>query len=199
MNERKKTIGLIVLCCLLFLFAGARFWSMAADSRQQDETNSRTSPIQQRIVSNVGPHLMKMDPFQDLGLSSEQRRKIDEIINASMPKLPPPGAGGSPGRRHVLITIGPGPQPAPDAGMPAAAQTQGVAADSGPDRPVTIRAAIPIDKIRAILTPEQQRKFDEMHKMPIGSGGPMVTGPAAGGPGGMVLMHRGQDGPQGTP
>ena len=160
MDDRKKTIGMIVLCCLLFLFAGVRFWSMAADSRQQAELNSRNSPIQQRIVSKYGPPKMEKDPFGELDLTAEQRRKIDDIMNSSMPKKLP-----APGPNHV------------------------------------VRMTLPMDKIRAILTPEQQRKFDQMHsesgKPGDTSGGPMVTGSAAnpppGGPGGLVFMRGRQE------
>ena len=57
-----------------------------------------------------------------------------------------------------------------------------------------------MDRIRAILTPEQQRKFDQMHKQdtmsdkmqPLGAPpgpGPSAT-PPAGGPGNMVFLGR---------
>jgi Spy/CpxP family protein refolding chaperone len=167
MDDRKKTIGMIVLCCLLFLFVGVRFWSMATASRQQEELNSRSSPIQQRIVSRVGPPRMALkDPFGELGLTAEQRRKIDDIMNASMTELPPSGAGGG-ARRNVLFTMGAGPVP-PGPG-------EALTAAPGPNGPHVVRITLPMDKIRAILSPEQQRKFDQMHQMRIGSGG----GPAA--------------------
>ena len=109
MDDRKKTIGMVVLCCLLFLFAGVRFWSMAADSRQQAELNSRNSPIQQRIVSKYEPPRMALkDPFGELGLTAEQRRKIDDIMNSSVSKLPPPDAGEG-AHRNVFFTMGAGP------------------------------------------------------------------------------------------
>ncbi len=153
MDDRRKTISMIVLCCLLFLFAGARFWSMAADSRQQAELNSRNPSIQQQIVSKYGPPGMKKapfgyghpgkekDPFGELGLTAEQRRKIDDIMNSSMPNLPPPGPGEA-------LTAASG------LDGPHVARTQ---------LSMNRRIRLPMDKIRAILTPEQQQTFDQMH------------------------------------
>jgi hypothetical protein len=173
-REELKTIGMIVLCCLLFLFAGVRFWSLAADSRQQAELNSRISPIKQRIVSKYEPRMMMKDPFGDgpprmekdpfgeLGLSPEQRRQIDDIMNSSMSKLPLPGAGGG-ARRNVFFTTGTGPMsPKPGEALTATPGPIGSHVVRIP-RPTNRRISLPMDKIRAILTPEQQRKFDQMH------------------------------------
>jgi Spy/CpxP family protein refolding chaperone len=74
--------------------------------QRRGKTPSRKLPAftRESLTSNVGPR--KPDPFQDLALTEEQRRKIDDILKASMPPLPPPNQGG-PGKPHLFKVVMP--------------------------------------------------------------------------------------------
>jgi len=97
MNQQGKNALLAFIACLLLLVAGSRFWSMAVVANHRAELSSHSSQIQQRIVSHVDPQgagPQRPNPFADLNLTEDQRRKIDDILDANIPKLPPPGKGG---------------------------------------------------------------------------------------------------------
>jgi Spy/CpxP family protein refolding chaperone len=151
MNQQRRNAALVAIACLLLLVAAYRFGSMAMDARSRAELNSDHSQFHPKIVSHVGPQ--RPDPFKDLDLTDEQRRKIDDILKANLPKLPPPDQGG-------------------------------------PSKPHFFKLTIPMDKIRAVLTPAQREKFDRMHAgnqkavmgMPGGAPGSFGSQPGLSGP-----------------
>lgn len=182
MNQRGRNIALIAVAIVLMLFAGSRFWSAASDWRAQAEINQHPPAIQHKIVAHAGPQ--RPDPFRDLNLTDEQRRKIDDIMQESLPN-PPPGES-RPG--PVSMVLGsrrlPNPPPPGEAGSPG---------------PRVFKISFPEDKIRAVLTPEQRAKFDEMHRRMKSQGGRrfQLGGPDAPPPGGppMLILRTGPNSP----
>jgi Spy/CpxP family protein refolding chaperone len=104
MDQKRKNVVLIAIACLLLCVAGYRFWPMAMEARSRAGLSGDPSYSHPKVVSNIGPR--KPDPFQDLALTDEQRRKIDDILKASLPPLPPPGQGGS-GKPHFVKVVMP--------------------------------------------------------------------------------------------
>jgi Spy/CpxP family protein refolding chaperone len=100
-GDHNKNWVLAAVACLLLLVAGYRFWSMLADARSRTEINAHSTLIEQKIVSNVGPH--HPDPLAELDLTDEQRRKIDDILKASLPPPPSPDKAGGSGPHLVRI------------------------------------------------------------------------------------------------
>jgi Spy/CpxP family protein refolding chaperone len=80
---------LLIAACVLMLIAGARFWSQAAQQKTEAAASGKVSRAGERITTTTGgpggKSMMQMhgDPFENLGLTPDQRKKVDALLAAS--------------------------------------------------------------------------------------------------------------------
>lgn len=152
-EERRKKGLLFVLLTVLLAAALFLFWPAVSTMRNQAAVNERSAFSERKGTMSHGPGPMSGGgPFAELGLTDEQRKKIDGLMQEQMDK----------------------------------AQK-----DAKPDGPVMV--AFPMDKIRSVLTPEQQKKLDAHEKamrenMASGKGDTLLPPPSGGD--GPTLLHQ---------
>ena len=169
---------------VLFLAAALILWRTISGWRREEALNRGDLYTRPAITSRIGPAPAgPMVMFDKLDLTPDQRQQIRQILNSSMSTTPPGksslGPGISNGRGNGLfLSGGPlsgGPPGAASAGAPlagaplagaplagaplAGAPLAGApSAGGGGKRGVFFR--IPMDKIRAVLTPERRQKLN---------------------------------------
>ena len=100
-ESRRRDIALLLLACLLLLFALYRFASLAADWRNRAALNDRAAYRPATVTTNIGPKPPgPLTPFSELNLTEAQRQKIDAILRDNMPKRPP--NNDQPGKPHLV-------------------------------------------------------------------------------------------------
>lgn len=141
-----KSVALSVVASLLLLFALARFWSMYADWRASQEVNRRVPSIQDKVVTHAGFNLQ-------LQIKAGPFDELN-LTDAQREKI------------DQLVTMNHNAPP----------RSFTVKGDMPPDKPRFFRMSMPMDKIMAILTPEQRRKLGNGNRMH--GGGPVMFGAA---------------------
>ena len=144
--ERRRTVWLAMAAGVLFLAAVVIVLRMVATWRQEAALHLGELYTRPAIVSRLaaprpsGP----MAPYEDLGLTADQRKRIQKIMDASLSSTTPAEAAQG-----------------PDPSAPEGSGIMVLAKQPGPgqsDQPVYHK--FDIDKIRAVLTPEQREKLD---------------------------------------
>ncbi|MCA1597049.1 MAG: Spy/CpxP family protein refolding chaperone [Chloroflexi bacterium] len=152
-QSRMRRAG--VISGVLLLAAVMLLWRTLNGWQQEGALNRGELYTRPTIISRIGPGPADpMTPFESLGLTSDQRQQIKKILDASITTVPP----GQPARGLSAPSKG-GPNMVFMGAPHGGDQAEAPPSDGQGKRRIIIR--IPMDKIRAILTPEQRQKLDQ--------------------------------------